>query len=447
MIRLEYDKGTIVIRGMQVPNSRWDDRVNAYRALAMYYRDIVDYLKASKIRFEDRVLDLVPCPALRLNLELKDYQEDAVRAWVEAGKRGVMVMPTGSGKTFVAMKAMSIISEATLVVVPTLDLMDQWATRLSEMFNVSVGVYGGGEHVLGPVTVATYDTAYLRIEELGNKFSLIVFDEVHHLPSPGYSQIAEMSAAPYRMGLTATYERADGLHVELARLIGGVRYEVPIRELAGRHLAEYEIRRILVDLSPEEREEYEKAYSVYVNYLREHNLSMSSPEDFRKLVLRSGRDPRAREALLARHKARTISINSSAKLDALTKILERHVNDRIIIFTEHNSLVYAVSTAFLIPAITHKTPKKERSEILSKFRNGEYRAVVTSKVLDEGVDVPEANVGVILGGSGSKREFIQRLGRLLRKKEGKRAVLYEIVSKSSEIAISKRRRKGLEQAT
>ncbi|MEM3512063.1 MAG: helicase-related protein, partial [Candidatus Jordarchaeales archaeon] len=186
-------------------------------------------------------------------------------------------------------------------------------------------------------------------------------------------------------------------------------------------------------------------YNVYMNYLKENNFSMSSPEDFRKLILRSGRDPKARTALLARHRARTISINSSSKLDALAKILEKHANDRIIIFTEHNSLVYKVSSAFLIPAITHKTPKKERREVLKKFKEGVYRAVVTSKVLDEGVDVPEANIGVILGGSGSKREFIQRLGRLLRKREGKKAILYEVVSKTSEIAISRRRREGIEE--
>ncbi|MBS7247817.1 MAG: DEAD/DEAH box helicase family protein [Candidatus Jordarchaeales archaeon] len=445
MIRLEYDKGTILIYGLQVPNSRWDDRVGAYRSLAMYYRDIIEFLKASNLDFIDNVLDLVPCPLLNFKAELKDYQEEAVNAWVNAGKRGVIVMPTGSGKTFVAMKAISIISEATLVVVPTLDLMDQWATAASDLLDVEVGLYGGGEHALGPITVATYDTAYLRVEELGNKFSFVVFDEAHHLPSPGYSHIAEMLVAPYRMGLTATPERSDGLHVELNRLIGGVRYEVPIRELAGRHLAEYEIKRILVDLTPEEKREYEEAYNVYMNYLKENNFSMSSPEDFRKLILRSGRDPKARTALLARHRARTISINSSSKLDALAKILEKHANDRIIIFTEHNSLVYKVSSAFLIPAITHKTPKKERREVLKRFKEGVYRAVVTSKVLDEGVDVPEANIGVILGGSGSKREFIQRLGRLLRKREGKRAILYEVVSKTSEIAISRRRREGIEE--
>jgi superfamily II DNA or RNA helicase len=120
------------------------------------------------------------------------------------------------------------------------------------------------------------------------------------------------------------------------------------------------------------------------------------------------------------------------------------VHCRLFIFTEHNKLVHGISREFLIPAITYRTAGKERSEILDRFRSGIYRAVVTSKVLDEGIDVPEADVGVILSGTGSARAFIQRLGRILRKKEGKEAVLYEIVSaETSEINTAKRRKKSL----
>jgi superfamily II DNA or RNA helicase len=113
----------------------------------------------------------------------------------------------------------------------------------------------------------------------------------------------------------------------------------------------------------------------------------------------------------------------------------------MIIFTEHNSLVYAISKEFLVPAITHTTQKEERTEILQKFRAGKYKIIVTSKVLEEGIDVPEASVGIILSGSGSKREYKQRLGRILRKKEGKLAVLYELVSKkTTEVGIARRRK-------
>ncbi|MCK4731527.1 MAG: hypothetical protein KAT65_03625, partial [Methanophagales archaeon] len=163
--------------------------------------------------------------------------------------------------------------------------------------------------------------------------------------------------------------------------------------------------------------------------------------DFRLFVMRSGRDASAREALLARNKARQIALNSQSKLNSLSEILDLHFGERMIIFTEHNSLVYAISKQFLIPAITHTTQKDERADILQKFRAGKYKLIVTSKVLEEGIDVPEASVGIILSGSGSKREYKQRLGRILRKKEGKLAVLYELVSKkTTEVGISRRRK-------
>jgi superfamily II DNA or RNA helicase len=445
MIHLSYDKGTILIRGgIRVPNSHWDSRSNAYRALAMHYRDIIDYLSRSEVEFSDEVLDLIPCPVFSSNLKLRDYQREALTTWVNSGRNGVIVLPTGAGKTILAIEAAARLNTPTLVVVPTLDLVDQWRTRLSEEFNIEVGIYGGGEHILRPITVATYDTAYLRSEDLGNKFYFIIFDEVHHLPSPGYIQIAEMYAAPYRLGLTATYEREDGLHEKLTKLIGGKVFEMPVAKLAGKHLSNYTLKRVKTELTPEEEKEYEKQYHIYTNYLRTHNIVLRTPKDFQYFVMRTGRDPQAREALLARHRARMIALNSRSKLDKLREILEKHHSDRILIFTEHNLLVQEISKRFLIPSITHKTPRKERTEILDNFRSEKYRVVVTSKVLDEGIDVPEANLAVVLSGSGSSREFIQRLGRILRKKEGKKAIMYEIVSrKTSEVRTSRKRRKGI----
>ena len=130
----------------------------------------------------------------------------------------------------------------------------------------------------------------------------------------------------------------------------------------------------------------------------------------------------------------------------LSQILKEHRDGKIFIFTEHNKLVHRISRQFLIPSITYRTPGKERGEILDRFKSGVYRAVVTSKVLDEGIDVPDADVGIILSGTGSGRAFIQRLGRILRKKEGKEAVLYEIVSaETSETGTARRRKRALKQ--
>lgn len=448
MIRLAYDRGTVLAYGDgRVPGSAWDSRAGAYRAPAYLYRDIKAYVESSGFDGRDDVLDLVPSPRLVLKSVLRDYQRRAVQAWDRAGRWGVVVLPTGAGKTHVALGAIAMAGPA-IVIVPTLDLVAQWKGRLDDEFGIDAGVYSGEEHRLGPVTVATYDTAYLRAAELGNRFRMAVFDEVHHLPSPGYSGIAEMLACPARLGLTATYEREDGRHAELPRLVGGKVFERSVKSMEGVHLAPFDLRRIYVKLAPDEEERYERDMDVYRNYLKENRIVLRTPRDFEKLVMRSGRDRGAREAILARHRARSTALNASSKLDALAGVLARHSGpgDRVLIFTEHNSLVYRISRRFLIPFITYTTDREERARNLAGFREGSYRALVTSRVLDEGVDVPDASVGVILSGSGSRREFVQRLGRILRKSGDKRAVLYEIVSGGTgEVDTSNRRHGGVER--
>jgi superfamily II DNA or RNA helicase len=443
MIWLSYEKGTVVARGGgRIPNTTWDPRSGCYRGLALHYRDIISYLRASKAPFKDEVLDPPPCPQYgKPRFRLRDYQRQAIEAWERSEKWGTIVLPTGSGKTYVAIEAMHRLNVPCMVVVPTLDLMEQWAARLEDELRCEAGLFGGGSHEIKPLTVATYDSAYLRAEQLGNRYPLLIFDEVHHLPAPRYSAIAELFASPFRMGLTATYEREDGLHTALPRLVGDRVYEVAVQELAGRHLADYELRIIKTELTPEEKREYEAHTRVYRSYLSRRGISLRTPADFRRLVMLSGRDPGAREALLARHQARLIALNSNAKIKALRGLLRKHIQDRVLIFTEHNDLVHRISKIFLLPAITHRTSREERRHNLACFRDGTYRAILTSKVLDEGIDVPEANVGIILSGTGSAREYRQRLGRLLRKKKGKRAVLYEIVSRdTSEVASSRKRR-------
>lgn len=441
MITLSFEKGTIVVKSnFKLPHTVWDTRSGGCRCLGMFYGDLIEYLKLSKLDYEDTALDVLPMPNLTCAVTLRDYQKDALHTWLRT-RNGVLVLPTGAGKTVIGIRAISVLNVPTLVVAPTLELVKQWKHELEKAFGLEVGTYSGEEHVLKPITVATYDTAYLRAEELGNKFLFLVFDEVHHLPSPGYANIAEMFVAPYRLGLTATYEREDGRDKELERLVGGKVYEIGIDKLKGKHLAEYTTRKIVTDLTKEERAEYEKHHAVFTEFLKAKHVVLRSPRDFQRFVMRTGRDASAREALLARNRARRIALNSQSKLQALSEILGNHSGERMIIFTEHNSLVYAISREFLIPAITHTTHKEERAEILDNFRMGKYGIIVTSKVLEEGIDVPEASVGVILSGSGSKREYKQRLGRILRKKEGKLAILYEIISKrTTEIGIARRRK-------
>ena len=440
---LQFYKGTVQLQGQyHIPNTSWDERSHSYRAQALYYRDIISYLKESQIDYIDDVLNLIPCPELEFAITLRDYQEQALSRWLK-DKKGVVVLPTGSGKTLLALKAMDILNCSTLIVVPTLDLVDQWKETIKKFFvskdDMEVGEYTGRKKTLKAVTITTYDSAYINADNLGNRFKFLIFDEVHHLPSEGYRHIAEMCASPYRLGLTATYEREDGLHFMLTRLVGGKVYEVETSVLAGEHLSEYEIKKIKVEMLPEEQEKYAENIEIFRNYIRSHRIRMRSPEDFQKVVYRSGYDPGAWRAVKARNEARKIAYNSQSKIEELAKLLELHREERIIIFTRYNDLVYTISKQFFIPCITHKTDKKERTEILKKFKAGVYTAIVSSQVLDEGIDVPEANIGIILSGTGSLREYTQRLGRILRPTD-KNAVLYEVISSgTAEIRTSARR--------
>jgi superfamily II DNA or RNA helicase len=442
MIRLWFDKGTLLLKGeVGTPYGKWDPRIGCYRIKALHYRDVLGYLKESMLLYKDEVPNPPPLQALKDDVKLRRYQEEALSKWQNVGMRGVLVLPTAAGKTFIALKAISLLRTQTLIVVPTLDLIDQWRKRVSDYLDIEAGAVGGGEDNVQMVTVSTYDSAYLQAEVLGNRFMLIVFDEVHHLASPGYMQIAEMYIAPYRMGLTATYERSDQRHALLPALVGDLVYTARVEELAGEYLSQYVHEKMYVDLTPEEQGAYDKEMSVFNNYLRERRIVLKSIEDFHKFIMATGRDRRAREALLARNRAIKVALNSEAKLSLLAKQLENHRNEKTIVFTLHNDLVYAISRRFLIPALTYQTPKEERREILENFRTGDYKTIVTSQVLDEGVDVPDASVGFILSGTGSTREYVQRLGRLLRKVEGKRAKLVEIVSKETmEVRMSLRRR-------
>jgi superfamily II DNA or RNA helicase len=147
--------------------------------------------------------------------------------------------------------------------------------------------------------------------------------------------------------------------------------------------------------------------------------------------------------MLAHREAQAIAVATAGKLRVLADLLAQHHPARALIFTEDNAMVYRISRAFLLPAITHHTPVKERHGILHRLRTGAYSMVVTSRVLNEGVDVPDAHIAIVLSGTGSRREYVQRLGRILRRGEGKQAVLYEVVAEAiREEHISRRRRQG-----
>ncbi len=447
MVTLSFLAGTVELRdwpaGRPVPPScRWDERTRCHRAAALAYADIVRDLVTGKTPYADearRYTELAT--GARIHREPRPYQTEALAAWRAQRGRGVVVLPTGSGKSHVALLAIDDKRRSALVVAPTLDLVRQWFDLLTTTFGGPVGVIGGGEHDVQPLTVTTYDSLYLHAEHLGARFGLVVFDECHHLPSPAYSMAASALLAPFRLGLTATPERTDGREQDLELLIGPEAYRKDIVELSGDYLAEYETERVSIELSPEERALHDAERAIYREFVTSHGIRMSHPSGWGEFIMLSARTAEGRRAMAAYRKQRAIAFAPKAKLDYLEHLLHLHRGDRAILFTQDNATAYAISGRFLVPVLTHQTKVRERSAILAGLAAGTFRAVATSKVLNEGVDVPDANVAVILSGSGTVREHVQRLGRILRKRGDKRAVLYELVTEATtETYTSDRRR-------
>jgi len=453
-----------------------DKRQHFLRTQPMNFSVVKNALRKQQtpftVAFEER-------PALpfetSLQMEPRPYQEEALTRWLAEGSAGVVVLPTGAGKTLVAAMAIHETGLWTLAVVPTLDLLQQWRSALTSALGLStdgaspeppngtsparrgrfiaptadlsattiekIGVFGGGEKDIRPITIITYDSAALYPREL-RRFGLLIFDECHHLPAPTYRLIAESAFTPLRLGLSATPERGDMAHVDLDGLIGPEVYRRSPSELTeGRYLAEYQEVCIDIALSSEDEARYAEQRDIYRSFLRRRRISLNSPEDFqKKLIFLSARDPEAREAMLAWRESRSIAMNAPAKYAEIERLLRLHASDQVILFSEYNPVVEQISRRFCLPSITYKTPAEERRIILERFRTGQYSKLVTGRVLNEGVDVPDCRVAIIVSGNSTKREYIQRLGRVLRPKL-EQALLYELVTTgTTEEEMAKRRR-------
>jgi superfamily II DNA or RNA helicase len=267
-LHLAYDRGTVLVTQgppgfdyASLPGVLFDPRTSAYRAQARHYRAVVEHCLREKLPYTDEARGWANQDAgwtLQTSREPHPHQSEALATWWKTGRRGVVVLPTGTGKTYVAVLCIEKVSRPTLVVTPTIDLMRQWVGQLSEFFGTEVGTVGGGDHDLQPLTVTTYDSALLKMEFWGNRFGLLIFDECHHLPGPTTAEAAIMSMAPFRLGLTATPERADGGEMVLPELIGPIVYRREITELSGDYLAEYRTQRVYVDLTPQEDDYYRR---------------------------------------------------------------------------------------------------------------------------------------------------------------------------------------------
>lgn len=447
-IIVRYEAGTLLVDGIakelaaQLKDLSWDSRTLEWRAPASAYRELILALRALGISAEDQAR-AYETTAWKLvePITPRPHQVDALRAWIQAEKRGTVELPTGAGKTILAVLAIVAAGRSTLVVVPTIDLMQQWQGVLQRFLQLPIGLLGGGNNDLQPITVSTYDSALIHAERIGNRFGLLIFDEAHHLPAPQYQTIALASLAPFRLGLSATLERADGREDVVYELVGPLVYRGHIHEMTTSVLAPYDVVSIEVPMSDAETEAYQAARKRYTDFLRRCGIRMSDGNGWMDFVRLSARTPEGKEAMKAFREQKRLAQAAAGKLHEVWQILRQHKGEHVILFTDDNALAYRIGRDFFLPVITHKTKLKERKRFLDAFRVGELKVLATSKVLNEGVDVPEASVGVVVSGSGTVREHVQRLGRILRAKSGKRAVLYEIVAKGTgEYYVNQRRK-------
>ncbi len=450
--RLSYDRGTLILhpppKGKAwIDYATWDDRIEKFRIPADHYRDLIAVLQASGVEYIDQAKDFFPVNmAMKAPKEAFSHQTEALQAWENEGKQGVVVLPTGAGKTYLALMAMASTQSNTLIMVPTLDLMHQWYAEIEACFDdVELGLLGGGSSDRTSILVATYHSAAIHAQSLGSMYEFLIFDECHHLPTDFFRVIAEESIAPYRLGLSATPERGDGSHQQLGKLIGEIVYRKSPQELSGNTLANYEVKQIRVKLTDDEKQEYEEAIAIRNDFLKKNNIYLSGLKGWELFVKASASSQAGRRAMLAHRRAKDIALGTEGKLKKLTELINEHYPDKMLIFTNDNATVYRISQDYLIPAITHQTPVKERHLILTKYKAGEYKTIVASHVLNEGVDVPSAKIAIIISGTASNREYVQRLGRILRKTETEKlAILYEIIAQdTSEERVSNKRKQRI----
>lgn len=432
-MRLDYERGTLLLTPRSdeddpagLPGVLWDERTGGWRAPAWRYRAIRHALRAD---LDDRVgLPVerreVAAPALR------PYQEAAVEAWRTAGGRGRIVLPTGAGKTRTALAAIARLGRPVLVLAPTRLLVAQWIGALREAGHGSVGKLSDGEHRIEGVTVATFAGAFHHAPMLGNRFCLLVVDEAHHFGAGHGDEALELSAAPFRLGLTATPNTDEARRARIEQLLGPIVYRETISDLAGTWLAPFQVESRLVDLTPDEEQRYRAAEHRWRSAFREFRLGdrRRSWMDFVRLA---GRTEEGRDAVACWRRCRRIAAGAEAKKAAVAELLARYRERRMLIFVADNATAYALARRLLLPAITCEIGQPERAEVLDRFERGEIRALVSARVLNEGVDVPAADVAIVAGGSHGTREFVQRVGRVLRPREGKRAIVVEVLARDT----------------
>lgn len=373
--------------------------------------------------------------------ELYRWQLDALVSWLECGRRGVIEAVTGSGKTDVAIAAATDAMRRgrfVLVVVPSRVLMEQWHGRLTAALPDArigrLGDSGRDSPATCDVLVATrHSAAAYKPLPPGTAGGLLIADECHGLGGQTLRR-AMLRQYDERLGLTATLERSDdGVTELLVPYFGGICHRYGFEQaIADGVCAAPRVALVGVELSFEERAEYNATEQQLVN-ARQHlrqitDMPLEPFGDFLAAVAHlaerdAGTDGRAaRDYLDAFSKRREIVAQSSGKYELLgdlaNAIREAH---GALLFTETvraaNHAINRLDPLVSIELITGSTARRQRREILDDLRVRTLDAVAAPRVLDEGVDVPDANLGIVMSASRTRRQMVQRMGRILRRKQ------------------------------
>ncbi|EMA07673.1 DNA excision repair protein ERCC-3 [Haloarcula vallismortis] len=330
---------------------------------------------------DDRDLETGDAIEMDLRLRLRDYQQDWVERFTEQGS-GVFVGPPGSGKTVAAMGAMAAIGGETLILVPSRELATQWRDELvrhTSLTDDDIGEYHGGEKEIRPVTIATYRTAGMdRHRKLFDqrKWGLIVYDEVHHVPSPIHRRSADLQTK-HRLGLTATPTRESDDEEEIFTLVGP-----PIGTDWGKL--------------------FDEGY-------------VAEPEVEIRLVPWGNETEQSEYSSTSGHDRRQAAASNTGKIDEIRYALAENPAAKALVFIEYLDQGEAISEAIDAPFISGETPHARREKLFDEFRRGELDTLVVSRVGDEGIDLPDAELALVASGlGGSRRQGAQRAGRTMR---------------------------------
>ena len=336
--------------------------------------------------------------------KIRPYQELAAEGFWHGGS-GVVVLPCGAGKTIVGAAAMAHVKATTLILVTNTVAARQWRDELLKRTTLNedeIGEYSGSKKEIRPVTIATYQVmtkkkngVYAHLDLFDSyDWGLIIYDEVHLLPAPIFRFTADIQSRR-RLGLTATLVREDGMEGEVFSLIGPKRFDVPWKEIEAQgYIAPAECIEVRVNLTETERLAYATA----------------EPEN------------RYRNCATTR-----------TKRDVVEALVEKHVDDQVLVIGQYIDQLDELSEVLGAPLIKGETPIKEREILFNKFRTGEIKCLVVSKVANFSIDLPDATIAIQVSGAfGSRQEEAQRLGRILRpKSDGRGAKFYSVISRDT----------------